>query len=66
MHYINVREVKVLRGAGPDRLIFQTTLPEGSYPYDGEATLTQHIAAGSAESYLSAHFPGLMYTVIYV
>jgi hypothetical protein len=40
----------------PDELLLHTTLPNGMYPFNGNATITLQVAKGMGEKYCDENF----------
>lgn len=57
MDRIEITRIDLLKHRGPDRLLLHTRLPEGCYPFVGEATLSLEVAAGTGEEYAARNFP---------
>lgn len=56
---MKILKVTIIRGNSADKIILDTDLPEGTYPYTGKMSLLFDVAKGNGEDYLSRHFPEL-------
>lgn len=55
---MKIKTVEILvEGCGTDKLILGTDLPEGCYPFKGNASLVMHVAKGEGEKYAKDNFP---------
>lgn len=50
--------------AGPDKIIMETDLPDGRYPYTGNQSISMDVAYGEGEEYMKKHFPDVNVTVV--
>lgn len=53
---IDVGKITVLSGFGTDKIIIETDLPNGIYPYTGNATVTLEVARGTGIDYVRKQF----------
>ena len=61
---ITISKILILRRKNTtDKVIFTTNLPEGCWPYDGNATIEMHVANGYGEKYIRQHFPGVEFRI---
>jgi len=51
-----VTSATVVQGAGADRVMLHTNLPEGIWPWTDTQTLHTEIAAGDGPQYVRHHF----------
>jgi len=56
--YLEVKRITIVR-SGTDKVILHVDLPEGCYPYEGDATLIMNVAQGDGLKYCLDHFPGV-------
>lgn len=56
--------ITLLECNGPDELSIEVDLPEGCWPYRGNASIKMHTAKGSGEEYIKRHLPNVPYTVV--
>jgi hypothetical protein len=61
---IEITHITVLQGIGTDSLILKTTLPEGCWPFTGNATAQIDVSHGTGLEYVKKHFPGVEPEVI--
>jgi hypothetical protein len=61
---VEILEITVVRGRGPDYLYLQTRLPNGCWPFKGNTSLKLEVAKDLAEQYCEANFPGVPVEVI--
>ena len=64
MSQIEITRITVIRTIGADKVAFNTTLPNGVWPYDGKATVYLDLARGSAEKYLADNFSGIEFEIV--
>ena len=64
MNKIEITRITVIRTGGTDKVAFDTTLPNGCWPYDGIATVYLDLARGSAEKYLADNFAGIEFEIV--
>ena len=54
---VEIISAQIIRGqSGPDYLFLQTTLPEPTFPYNGNAVLKLTVSRGSGEAYIKKNF----------
>lgn len=54
---LDVTQVQVVTGSGgSDKVLIHTSLPEGTYPYKGNAYLMLEVTKGSGVAYVLGHF----------
>lgn len=46
---------------GPDTIILELNIPNGTFPFNGNATVKLEVAAGDGFRYLQTHFKGTRY-----
>jgi hypothetical protein len=56
--YLEVTRITIVP-SGTDKLILHVGLPEGCYPFKGDASVTMEVAQGNGWSYCQKHFPGV-------
>lgn len=57
---LSVTSVTIVRGNGSDKILIETTAPEGHYPFNKKgAMFSLEAARGQAENYLSENWPEL-------
>ena len=56
--YLEVKRITIVR-SGTDKVILHVGLPEGCYPFKGDASVTMDVAQGNGVSYCLDHFPGV-------
>ena len=61
---MNITKIIIIYGQGADTLLFQTDLPESTWPYTGFFGFKAEAAAGTGLSYVQEHFPGVETTVV--
>lgn len=62
---IDVKQITIITGDGPDTVLLLTTLPQGHWPFDKESqSMKLTVAAEMGECYVNTHFPGIPYEVI--
>lgn len=54
---ISVQKVTILTGEGPDILYLHLNLPNGCFPYTGNASAKLEVAYGSGMEYIKNHLP---------
>jgi len=64
MKNLNITNIVIVQSSGPDRLIMQTNLPNGEYPYTGNAHLMLSVAYDMGPKYAKDHFPGCPFTLV--
>lgn len=58
---LNVTQIQIITGgSGCDQVILTTTLPDGCYPYTGNASANIYVAKGKGEEWLKEHFPSIV------
>lgn len=60
---IEVMNITIVK-SGPDKLFLCTTLPNGTWPYKGCASLCLDVAADTGKDYCAKNFPGIPVEVI--
>lgn len=53
---LEITEILIIHGSGPDKIFLETRLPNGMWPYNGNATLRLEVASETGESYCRRHF----------
>ena len=61
---MKIESITLVRGSGPDTLIIKVDLPNGCYPYDGNAYMKMDVAAGKGQEYCAKHFPNIPLEII--
>lgn len=61
-----VSEATVIRAHGPDKVILETDLPDGMYPYTGKMSVKFSVSRGTGEQYVRKHFNDLPVRLIEV
>jgi len=56
--YLEVKRITIVR-SGTDKVILHVGLPEGCYPFKGDASVTMDVAQGNGVAYCLDHFPGV-------
>ncbi len=60
---LEVTEALIVQdGYGPDLLLLYLNLPNPQFPYNGQAGVKMHVAAGNGWNYFTTHFPRTKYT----
>jgi hypothetical protein len=59
MTEVKVTSISILTGDGADKLYLHTTLPVGTWPYEGNASLRLDVASKNGAEYAAEHFPGV-------
>ncbi len=59
---IKIVSISIIQGFGPDFIHLSTELPNGCWPFKGEASLKMEVACGDAERYCAEHFPAVPVT----
>ena len=65
MHF-KITDITILAGNGPDHVMLNTNLPNGCWPYNGNASLRLEVASGRGVDYVKEHFPDVQVKVIKV
>lgn len=60
---IQITKITCVRYHTGDILYFDTTLPEGIWPFEKTAYLKMEVAANTAERYCEKNFPGVLLEV---
>lgn len=50
--------------SGPDKIIMETDLPNGVYPYTGNQFISMDIAADGGYEYVKKHFPDIIIKIV--
>lgn len=53
---LTVTEITIIQGHGADEIFLTTTLPCGTWPFKGNATVRMEVAASQGEMYVKHHF----------
>mgnify|MGYP001764764915 CR=1 FL=1 len=61
---IEIKTIIVVTGSGADNVLLDTTLPNGVWPFTGNASMTLRVARNYGEQYVKDNFPGVPYRVI--
>lgn len=61
---LKIIKIMILSGVGPDQLLMECDLPEGTWPYKGNASVKMDVASGGGETYVKTHFKDVSYTVV--
>lgn len=61
---MKVTKITIISSSGPDHLILHTNLPEGCFPYHGNATARIEVAADKGVQYIKDNFPDIDYELI--
>ena len=56
---IEITRIVVLVGHGCDKIMMETMLPCGTWPYKGCESVIINVATNTGEDYVKKHFPGV-------
>lgn len=63
---LKINSIKIIIGCGPDYLLLKTNLPQGCWPYEGQASMRLEVAANKGVEYCEKNFSGIPVEVIKV
>lgn len=62
---MNIKKIKLMRYAHlMDQLHFETDLPNGCFPYRGNAWFMMYVGKDEGEQYIFTHFPNTEYEIV--
>lgn len=56
---ITIKGITIIDNHGSDVLLLDVNVPNGDWPYKGDAILKQTVAQGSAHQYCSLYYPNV-------
>lgn len=62
---IEITGITVISLGGTDDVLIHTTLPMGTWPWEGTATLNLQVSRNQGEQYVKDNFPGVPCKVIH-